>query len=264
MLLYGKPVVEALREQQTARVTAGKVRPRLEILQAGNDLASTTYIKMKKRYGESIGATVDHLTHSEPNSAAKLLETIHRLNNDPTTHGIIVQLPIPEAAATDEIVSAIAPAKDVDGLSPHSRFHSATAMAVLQLLKYYDVTLDSTSIVVVGHGRLVGAPLARLLKDRGLAVTVCDKYTTNLPAHTRKADVIISATGVGGLIKPDMIKDGTTIVDVGTAEDDGAIVGDVDPALLENPTLRITPAKGGIGPVTVAMLFEQLLEAAKL
>jgi methylenetetrahydrofolate dehydrogenase (NADP+)/methenyltetrahydrofolate cyclohydrolase len=262
MLLYGKPVVEELRRQQTARIAGGSIIPRLAILQAGNDLASTTYIKMKGRYGESIGARVDH--HTFPGEAAVLQKAIRELNNNKAIHGIIVQLPLPDPATTEPVVATIAPAKDVDGLGPHSQFRSATAMAVLQLLTYYGVKVDGQPVTLVGNGRLVGAPLAKLLQERGAKLAVCDEFTTDVPAKTRAADVIISATGVSGLIKPDMVHDGAVVVDVGTAEEAGAIVGDVDPDLLDNPTLKITPAKGGIGPITVAMLFEQLLQAAGL
>lgn len=262
MLLYGKPVVEELRRQQAARIASGKVVPRLAIVQAGHDLASTTYIKMKGRYGESIGAQVDHHTYS--GELAVLQKAIRILNDDDAIQGIIMQLPLPNPAITEQVVGTIDPAKDVDGLSERSPFHSATAMAVLQLLKYYDVKVKNQPVTMVGNGRLVGAPLARLLEERGAKLTVCDEFTADVPAKTRTADIIISATGVSGLIKPDMVHDGAVVVDVGTAEDAGAIVGDVDPELLDNPTLKITPAKGGIGPITVAMLFEQLLQATGL
>jgi methylenetetrahydrofolate dehydrogenase (NADP+) / methenyltetrahydrofolate cyclohydrolase len=260
MLLYGKPVVEKLRKAQTARIAASGVTPRLAILQAGNDLASTTYIKMKQRYGESIGAQVDH--HTTSSELAPLQALMQKLNVETSVHGIIIQLPLPDTSITDEVVSLINTDKDVDGLTGRGRFRSATAMAVLQLLAAYDITVANQRVVMVGSGRLVGAPLARLLAEHQANLTVCDKYTTDLPGATKAADIIISATGVGGLITPNMVHNGAVVVDVGTAEDDGAIVGDADPRLLDNQTLKISPAKGGVGPVTVAMLFEQLLDAA--
>jgi methylenetetrahydrofolate dehydrogenase (NADP+)/methenyltetrahydrofolate cyclohydrolase len=262
MLLYGKPVAEKLRAEQTARIVAGGVTPRLAIIQAGKNLASTSYIKMKQRYGESIGAAVDH--HIYSGEAAVLKPAIERLNADSQVHGIIVQLPLPDPSATDSVLAAIDPAKDIDGLTDRGHFKSATAMAVLQLLKYYEIPLKEQPIAMVGHGRLVGAPLTALLKELGAKVTVCDINTADLGAATHGANVIISATGVAGLIKPDMVHDGAVVVDVGTAEEAGSIVGDADPGLLDNDTLKLTPAKGGVGPVTVSMLFEQLLTAAGL
>jgi methylenetetrahydrofolate dehydrogenase (NADP+)/methenyltetrahydrofolate cyclohydrolase len=262
MLLLGQPVADALREQQTARIAASGLTPRLAIIQAGDDLASSTYIKMKQRYGQTIGATVDHLHCA--GKAGPLSQLIETCNQDSATHGLMMQLPIPNASDTDQLVALINPTKDVDGLSPHSRFHSATAAAVVKLLDYYDIRLKGAPVTLLGYGRLVGRPLAELLKDRQARLTVCDIDTSpdNLRAATQGADIVISATGQGGLIKPDMIRDGTVLVDVGTSEAAGALVGDVDPALLQNETLKITPAKGGIGPITVALLFEHLLQAA--
>ncbi|HUC86769.1 MAG TPA: bifunctional 5,10-methylenetetrahydrofolate dehydrogenase/5,10-methenyltetrahydrofolate cyclohydrolase [Candidatus Saccharimonadales bacterium] len=262
MLLYGKPVVAKLRDQQAARIAASGITPRLAIIQAGSDLASTTYIKMKQRYGQSIGARVDH--HTTASELAALRTLIQTLNNDASVHGIILQLPLPDTTITEQAVALIDPDKDVDGLGGHARFQSATAMAVLQLLSAYHIELAGQPVAMVGHGRLVGAPLARLLTQRDATVSVCDEHTADVPAITRAATIIISATGVAGLIKPDMVQDGAVVVDVGTAEDSGAIVGDVDPRLLNNQTLKISPAKGGVGPVTVAMLFEQLLTAAAI
>lgn len=259
MLLLGKPVAESLRQQQIRRIQQSGLTPRLAIIQAGDNLASTTYIKMKVRYGEGIGARVDHI---QVDGSAKTLTAVIKKNNEsPQVHGIITQLPFPDPAITEEVVRTIDPKKDVDGLRAGSNFKSATAMAVVKLLEFYNIDF-AQPIAMMGAGRLVGAPLIEIFKERGAPVTVIDEHTKDVPAKTRAAEVLISATGVAGLIKPDMVSDGAVIVDVGTSEDAGAIVGDVDPKLLENDTLKITPAKGGVGPVTVAVLFEQLLEAA--
>ncbi len=262
MLVYGKPVVESLREEQARRIKESGTTPKLAIIQSGNNLASSTYIKMKKAYGESIGARVDHIHAGD--STGELIPLIKQLNEDDSVNGIIVQLPLPDMSITDEVVGTIALEKDVDGLTGKSSFYSATAMAVINLLDFYGVELKGTKVAMVGYGRLVGKPLTKLLQDRQADVTVCDVKTPDTGAVTRASTVVVSATGKAGLIKPDMVTDGTFIVDVGTAEDKGSIVGDVDPELLENDTLKITPARGGIGPITVAMLFEQLLKAVKI
>ncbi|HEX7259445.1 MAG TPA: bifunctional 5,10-methylenetetrahydrofolate dehydrogenase/5,10-methenyltetrahydrofolate cyclohydrolase [Candidatus Saccharimonadia bacterium] len=262
MLIYGKPVVESLREEQARRIKEAGSSPKLVIVQSGNNLASSTYIRMKKAYGESIGAVVDHIQTGS--TTAELLPLIDRLNKDGSVNGIIVQLPLPDITITDEVVGSIALEKDVDGLTGKSEFYSATAMAVINLLDFYGIELKGTKVAMVGYGRLVGKPLTALLKERQAEVTVCDVKTPDTGAVTRASKVIVSATGRAGLIKPGMVTDGTFIVDVGTAEDKGSIVGDVDPELLENDTLKITPARGGIGPITVSMLFEQLLKAVKI
>lgn len=263
MLLYGKPVAEALRKEQAERIAASQKKPHLAIIQAGDDLASATYIKMKQRYGESIGATVDRLTCA---NAAELHQTIRKCNEDDSIDGLIIQLPLPDPSDTEEMVALIQPEKDVDGLGPFAQFRSATAMAVIKLLEHYEIKLDGADVALVGYGRLVGKPLHHLLIEREANVKVCDISTApaDLAAATRRASVIISATGQAGLIAPDMVTDGSVVIDVGTAEDSGAIVGDTDPALQDNPKLKITPPKGGVGPITVAMLFEQLLQAAEI
>jgi len=264
MVLSGKPVAEALQHTQKQRVAASGKTPHLVIIQAGDDLASTTYIKMKQHYGQSIGAQVDHIKLS--GDLEELLSTINTYNHDDSVDGIIIQLPLPDTAITDQVVTAIAPAKDVDGLGPSSRFESATAMAVLELLKFYKVPIKNTLVAMVGRGRLVGKPLIRLLKDLGATVDIHGRTTSpeDLTKATRAAQLVISSTGVPGIIKPGMISDGSTVIDVGTAEDAGAIVGDVDPTVYDNPAINYTPAKGGVGPITVSILFEQLLKAAKI
>lgn len=260
MLLNGKPVAEAMKLNQTQRVAAGGFAPKLVVIQAGDDLASTTYINLKQRYGTDIGVVVEHRQCEVGTTALK--QVIAEVNIDPSAHGLIIQLPLPDRSITSEVVDAIKPQKDVDGLGQNSSFESATAMAVIKLMEYYKIDFDHAEIALIGRGRLVGRPLGRILGRLGATVTVADTSTTDLAAITRKATIIISATGIAGLITPGMISDHSVVIDVGTSEDQGSIVGDVSSALLSNHTLKITPEKGGVGPVTVSMLFEQLLQAA--
>ncbi len=152
--------------------------------------------------------------------------------------------------------------KDVDGLGPNSPFDAATPKAILWLLGGYNIDFKGKTVVVVGQGLLVGAPLATMLEDSGAHVIRCDKSTADLRSEVMKADIIVTATGQPNLITADMVKSGTVVIDAGTAEIDGNLVGDVDHALYEDESLKITPNPGGVGPITVAALFDNLLQAA--
>jgi methylenetetrahydrofolate dehydrogenase (NADP+) / methenyltetrahydrofolate cyclohydrolase len=190
------------------------------------------------------------------------LSLVQKLNNDTTVHGIIVQLPLPDSSQTDEVTSAINPAKDVDGLHPDSQFTAATPMAILWLLAGYNIDPKGKLVAVVGQGRLVGAPLSQLLEDSEAEVIRCDKRTKDLAAETRKADIVVSGTGVPGLIKPGMVKPKAVVVDAGAGEANGSVSGDLHPDLFKDASLKITPNPGGVGPMTVVALFENLLQAA--
>ena len=195
-----------------------------------------------------------------------MAQAIAEANADSTVHGIIVQLPLKDTSQTDEIVSKIAPEKDVDGLATiyhetNNIFESATATAINWLLAGYDIKLQGSKIALVGRGRLVGAPLERMWKNSGYDVTVFRSHSDL--NELKDFDVIVSATGVPHLIKSEMIKPGTVIVDAGTASEDGVLVGDVDESVRAQANLSaITPKVGGVGPLTVTALFEHVLMAA--
>ena len=193
----------------------------------------------------------------------EITPTISKLNQDSSVHGMILQLPIEDSSQTDEFVNMIDPNKDVDGLNKASKFISATAVAIDWLINGYGINLDNKKIVIVGNGRLVGAPLYKLWKGARYNVEVCDKSTTNLTEKVREADVIVSATGSPRLITNDMIKNGAVVVDAGTASEDGLVVGDVDDSIRERQDITITPKKGGVGPLTITALFDNLLIAAE-
>jgi len=174
-----------------------------------------------------------------------------------------VQLPLSDPSQTDEIVNSIAPEKDVDGLGEQAKFVSATATAIDWLAAGYNVTLKNRTIAIVGQGRLVGAPLAKLWGTGGLHVVTYDDTTTDLQSELRKADVIVTATGVPGLITSQMVSPGKVIIDAGTASENGQIVGDVAADVRERNDLTITPIKGGVGPLTIAALFDNVITAAR-
>lgn len=265
-LLSGSELVGFIKERQARQVRALRQAwhtfSRLVIIKSATaSEVIDVYVRMKQRYGDDILIE----TVIETVDDAAIPEAIRRHNDDPNTHGIIVQLPIADPAKTDEIVNLIAPEKDVDGLGKNAHYDSATATAINWLLAGYGVDLAKKSIAIVGEGRLVGAPLAKIWRSSGFNVTVVDKKygEMDLKGILRASEVIVTATGVPRLITTDMVPVGCVVVDAGTASEGGVIVGDVDPAVRLRDDLKITPEKGGVGPLTIAALFDNVIQAAQ-
>lgn len=262
-LLDGRELAGFIKERQAKQVRglrqAWGVFPKLAIVQTGDNEVSNVYMRVKQRYGEDILVDVD--IHRVAMSEA--VDAIARLNADESVHGIIVQLPLEDATKTDEVLAAVVPSKDVDGLGPQSEYSSATATAVDWLAAGYNVTLKGRPIAIVGHGRLVGAPLAELWRAAGLDVTVCDETTDDLTSALRAAQVVVSATGQAGLITERMLQPGAVVIDAGASTEGGRIVGDVAASVRERDDLTITPEQGGVGPLSVASLFDNVITAAR-
>ena len=263
-LLNGSELAGYIKERQAKQVRrlrqAFNIYPKLAIVVTVDNLATTTYIHLKQGYGSDI--LVDVEVHEV--EQAYVPELLNKLNKDGSVHGIIIQLPLEDPSKTDDIVNLVAPDKDVDGLGEHSEFESATPMAILWLISGYNIDLNGKQILLVGHGKLVGAPLKRLLNDSGIEPVVADKNTSDLKALATEADVIITATGSRGLISADMIKSGAIVIDAGVASEEAETVGDVDPDVYDTRNdLTITPIKGGVGPLTVCALFENVIQAAQ-
>ncbi len=256
-LLSGSELAGFIKERQAHQVATLSSQPKLLIIRDSDNPVILKYVNLKIRYGADIGVVVeDYLATSTADIAAK----IHSANADPSISGIILQLPISDKSATDELCNLIAPAKDVDGLGTHANFDSATATAILWLLAGYDIKLDAKRLAIVGRGKLVGAPLFKMFTDSHYDVTLFHRGDdlTNL----KDFDIIISATGVPGLISNDIISPGTVLVDAGTASEDGVIKGDLSPDLYSRTDLAaITPVKGGVGPLTITCLFDHVLQA---
>ncbi|HEY8992485.1 MAG TPA: bifunctional 5,10-methylenetetrahydrofolate dehydrogenase/5,10-methenyltetrahydrofolate cyclohydrolase [Candidatus Microsaccharimonas sp.] len=262
-LLNGKELSEYITERQARQIRtlrqAHRIVPKLAIIQTIDDPVIDTYVRLKQSYGDDILAEVAVYKVDQ----TKLMETIQGLNEDPLVHGIIIQLPLADPSQTDEAVNAVVPAKDVDGLGEDATLTPATAMAIDWLLAGYNVDIKNRKIAIVGNGRLVGRPLAKLWATSGLDVTVYDDTTVNLASEVRKAQVIVTATGVPGLITSQMIQPGAAIVDAGTASENGKLVGDVADDVRDRSDLTMTPKKGGVGPLTVTALFDNLIQAAR-
>lgn len=262
-ILNGLELAGFIKERQAkqvrALIQASNIKPKLAIIRTNPDPVVDSYMKLKQGYGSDIQIDVDVHTIDQKDA----LKTINDLNRDDTVHGIIVQIPLPDKSQTDEILNSVAPNKDVDGLSEKTEFNPATPLAVDWLLAGYNVDLKGKHIVIVGHGRLVGRPLAKMWHVSGLDVEVADKKVKNLAEVLKSADVIIAATGVPGLITKDMIKPGAVIVDAGVATDKNGLVGDVAADVRELDDITITPQKGGVGPLTVCGLFENVIRSAQ-
>jgi methylenetetrahydrofolate dehydrogenase (NADP+) / methenyltetrahydrofolate cyclohydrolase len=262
-ILNGRELAGFIKERQAHEVRslrqAHEIIPKLAIIQCKDDPVINTYVRLKKQYGADIGIEVD--THFIPQE--EIANLLQKLNSDESIHGIIVQLPLTEPAQTDEIVNLVAAEKDVDALGQKAEFEPATPMAILWLLAGYNIDLNGKHVLLIGRGKLVGAPLEKILQDSGIDVQVIERETADLAAKTKEADVIITATGSPALLYSDMIKQGAVVVDAGVASEDGKTVGDVAPELYERDDLTITPEKGGVGPLTVCALFENVIRAAR-
>ncbi len=246
--------------KQVRQLHSHGVQPKLEIIQAKDDPAINTYVRLKQQYGSDIGAEVG--VHKVKQS--KVPELLKELSQESSVHGIIVQLPLEDTSQTDEIVNLVNPKKDVDALGQKSKFEPATPMAIMWLLSGYNIELTGKKILLIGRGKLVGAPLEKILKDSGYQVEVIDREIPDLADKTKAADIIITATGSPAILYPDMIKQGAVVVDAGVASEEGKTVGDLAPEVYERDDLTITPEKGGVGPLTVCALFENVIRASEI
>jgi methylenetetrahydrofolate dehydrogenase (NADP+)/methenyltetrahydrofolate cyclohydrolase len=262
-MLNGRELADYIKVRQIHDVRAlrqaHKIPPKLAIVVTVENPVIDVYMRMKNKYGADILVDVD--IHRVKQDDAP--EVIRQLNEDESVHGIIVQLPLERPEETDRIVDLVAPEKDVDALGKDATFDPATPMAIMWLLAGYNVNLQGKKILLIGRGKLVGAPLERILKASGIDVSVADRSTKDLKAETLQADVIITATGSPAILYADMIKEGAVVVDAGVAGEEGKTVGDLAEDVYARDDLTLTPTKGGVGPLTVTALFENVIRAAR-
>lgn len=262
-LLNGSELASFIKVRQAKQVRrlrqADKIIPKLVIVKSINaDTVIDTYVQMKQRYAEDILIDVEVISSDQ----SAMISHIERANQDTSVHGIVVQLPLDDKSETEDIVGRIAPEKDVDGLGEKAKYISATAEAVDWLLSGFGVELRDKNITLLGHGKLVGAPLQKLWSQQGHNVRTVDLETENPRQILRSSDVIVSATGQAYILKSDDVAPKAVVVDAGTVSEDGKIVGDVDPELYDRPDLTITPQKGGVGPLTIVLMFDHVIQAA--
>ena len=261
--LNGRELAEYVEERQARQVRALRqahyIFPKLAIVQTIDDPVIDSYVRLKQNYGAEILIDVEVYKVDQ----SQLAGVTDRLNNDPSVHGIIIQLPLADTSATQDAVDAVVPEKDVDGLGSRALLDPATPTAITWLLAGYNVDLASKKIAIVGNGRLVGEPLNKMWQTSGYDVTVFDEHSENMEERLLEFDVIVTATGVPGLIKSGSVKHGVVVVDAGTASEHGKIVGDVAADVREREDVSITPIKGGVGPLTVTALFDNVIRAAQ-
>lgn len=262
-ILNGSELAGYIKQRQAHQVRglrqARGIEPKLAIIVTVDNPVIDLYVRLKKAYGAEILIDVDvHKVKQED-----VGELLSKLSKDNSVQGIIVQLPLADPEATEQIVNLVPPTKDVDALGKDAVYEPATPMAIMWLIAGYNVELKGKSILLIGRGKLVGAPLEKILTETGHDVTVADRSTPDLQGLALQADVIITAAGSPAILYSNMIKPGAVVVDAGVASEDGKTVGDVAAEVYERDDLTITPVKGGVGPLTVCALFENVIRASQ-
>lgn len=260
----GRAIRDEIQHELKREVGFLALRPQLALVLVGNDPASRKFVAMKQKFGEEIGVECILREYPETVTTEQLVEEISGLNRDPRVNGIVVQLPLPKGVDVDQVVLAIHPAKDADALraleEEQRRVLPPVAGAVAEILERNGISPEGKRAVVVGYGRLVGKPVAQWLVDNGARLRVVEEHTDDsIRADAlRNADILVAGAGVPGLITPEMVKDGVVLIDAGTSEAEGKLVGDIDPRCAEKASL-FTPVPGGVGPITVSIIFKNLL-----
>lgn len=277
-ILSGKEFAARIKEDAARGVAELKeagVLPRLAVIIVGSDPASEVYVRNKQRTCEELGIRSDHIALPAETTKEELLACIEELNVDPEVHGILVQLPLPAQIAEDEeeILSHIDPRKDVDGFHPVNVGHlvlgapglrPCTPAGCIRMLDYAGIPIEGAHAVIIGRSNIVGKPMAHLLLERNATVTICHSRTQNLAAIARTADILVAAVGRPRFVTADMVKEGATVIDVGINRiAPKKLVGDVDFDAAAAVAGAITPVPGGVGLLTVAMLMENVVQAAK-
>ena len=265
--------IYARLKDRVAALGRAQVRPRLAAVQVGDNPASKVYLRNKVRGCEEVGVESEVYPLPGDCQPDALLALLERLNRDPRVHGILLQLPLPAHLDAERATQAIAPQKDVDGLTWASLgslvggrpgFEPCTPAGVIVLLERAGVRLEGSHAVVIGRSAIVGKPMALMLLARGATVTICHTRTRDLAAHTRRADILVAAAGRAGMVSGDMVKPGAAVMDVGINRlPNGKLAGDVDFAAASAVAEWITPVPGGVGPMTVAMVIANTVRAAE-
>ncbi len=273
-IIDGKLISQQIKDELKEKVSKLKEEGKeicLAVIQVGNDPASTVYVGNKKKACEYIGIKSLAYEIPEGTTEAELLDIIDKLNKDDSVHGILVQLPVPKHINEEKIINAISPSKDVDGFHPASvgalsigqkGFVSCTPAGVIQLLKRSNIEISGKECVVIGRSNIVGKPMSMLLLRENGTVTICHSRTKDLKEVCKRADILVVAIGKPRMIDASYVKEGATVIDVGIHRDENnKLCGDVDYASVEPIAGAITPVPGGVGPMTIAMLMNNCVEA---
>jgi len=272
LILDGKALAERIKGEITNKVLKMDKKPALGTILVGSDPGSIAYVDGKHRDCAQVGIKSIKVNLPESATTAEVIKAVKELNQNPECTGFIVQLPLPKMVNTEEVLLAIDPNKDADGLNPinlgkfvlgKNTIIPCTPKAILALLTEYKIKLSGTKVLIIGRGTTVGRPLSILLsqKPNNATVTLAHSATSNLPELMKQADIVVAAIGSAHFIKPGMIKDGATVIDVGITRTDQGLVGDVDPAVALSAS-AFAPMPGGVGPMTRAMLLNNIIELA--
>ena len=272
-IIDGKEIADRIKEDIKSKIKNSRTKPGIALVIVGSNPASQIYVNSKEKSSLEIGFHVERFNLEESVSQLDLLNLVNKLNNNPKIHGILVQLPLPKHIDESYITNSILPHKDVDGFTPinignlaagNDILAPATAKAIINLIESTNTKIEGKHAVVVGRSDIVGKPVALMLLQRNATVTICHSKTKNLSEFTKKADIIVAAVGKPNTITVDMVKDGAVVIDVGINRMDGKIVGDVDFENVKKVAGCITPVPGGVGPMTIAMLMQNTLNAKEL
>lgn len=270
-LLDGKALSQKLIDQMRSKVSAYKNSPGLTVILVGDDPASAVYVRNKHQACEKVGIRSNIIKLPAAIQKKELVQTIEKLNADPSVHGILIQLPLPKHLPSEEVLSFVSEEKDVDGfhhLNAGKFFRGQEALmpctpkGVIRLLEEYKVEMTGKTAVVLGRSNVVGKPMAMMFLEKNATVTICHGQTKDPKIYCQQADIIVSAVGKAGLIQKDWVKNGACVVDVGMNRNaEGKLVGDVAFEEVSTKTSFITPVPGGVGPMTIAMLLENTIQA---
>lgn len=276
-IIDGKELAKKVRKELKKDVEALKakgINPKLAVIMVGNDPGSTVYVRNKSKACEKVGIEFEEFLFDEKTEEAELLDLIDKLNADDSVHGILLQCPVPKHIDVNKAFRRISPNKDVDGFNPinvgnltigEDAFISCTPYGVVKMFEEYNIETEGKRAVILGRSNIVGKPMIQCMLNKNSTVTVCHSRTQNIGEVIKEADIVIAAIGKPNFVKADMVKDGAVVIDVGINRlEDGTITGDVD---YENVALKasfITPVPGGVGPMTIAMLLNNVVKAAKI
>ena len=272
MILDGKGLAARRLELLKEDIIEEGLSPTLATVIVGDDPASHMYVRMKHRACEQVGISSVNISLPEDTTTRTILERIRQLNEDPDIDGILVQLPLPKTIDTEAVLAAILPEKDVDGFHPLNMGRLVTGLkgprpctpkGIMTLLHEYKIPIAGKRAVIVGRSVDVGRPISLLLLHADATVTICHSKTENLPEITKQADILVSAAGKPGIITAGMVKQGATVIDVGTNQVNGKLCGDVAFEEIERVAGAITPVPGGVGPMTIASLMENTTDIAR-
>lgn len=258
----GKKIRDKILADLKTKINEMKEKPVLAVFWIGENQVSGHYVSIKRKIAEDLGVEFELIKLDENVSQEEVLDRIEKLNKDQNVMGIMTQIPLPAHLDQEDIIRAIDPKKDVDGLKycmgMESAFMPPVVMAILEAVKLSGKKIEESNIAIIGNGFLVGAPLVKAMDGKAMALSVANSGTENISDLTEDADIVISATGVGHIIKPEMVKEGVVLIDAGTSEVSGEIRGDIQPEAFKKASYY-TPVPGGIGPVTIAMLMKNLM-----